>query len=68
MNTWDVIEFGTALGVVAISTLFPIGRILSRMGYSVWWLLVFFVPFGPVVGLWLIAFAKWPITDAHQND
>ena len=40
--------------------LFPLGRILLRMGVSVWWLLLFLVPFGPLAGIWALAFAKWP--------
>lgn len=67
MNFWDFVEFGVVLGTIAILTLFPIGRILSRMGYSVWWLLIFVVPLGPIIGLWIIAFANWRIADANPK-
>lgn len=53
--------FPLFLIIVSCIVLFPIGRILMRLGFGVWWLLLFLVPFGPLVGLWLLAFAKWPV-------
>jgi uncharacterized membrane protein YhaH (DUF805 family) len=35
-------------------------RILRRLGYSGWWLLLMFVPIANVVGLWKLSKATWP--------
>jgi len=36
------------------------GRIVSRAGYSRWWLITLFVPVLNVIMLWIFAFADWP--------
>ena len=38
----------------------PAGMILKRMGFSMWWALLCFVPIAGLFGLWLLAFVKWP--------
>ena len=43
--------------VVAIMV--PIGQLLRRMGFSRWWILLSFVPIINIVGLWIIAYARW---------
>lgn len=35
-------------------------RILRRMGYSPWWLLLGLVPIANVIGLWNLSKAPWP--------
>jgi hypothetical protein len=35
--------------------------ILKKMGYSGWWVLLNYVPFGTVIGLWILATANWPV-------
>jgi hypothetical protein len=40
---------------------FPISQVLHRIGFSRWWALLWFIPFINVVGLWMVAFRKWPI-------
>jgi hypothetical protein len=49
-----------ALGFLGLISLYPIIRIINRTGYSRWWVLLFFVPIGNVVGLWCFAFGRWP--------
>ncbi len=39
----------------------PVFRILRKMGYSGWWCLLPLVPFGSIIGLWILATATWPI-------
>jgi len=41
------------------------GRILSRAGYSRWWLLTIVVPLLNLIMLWVFAFADWPVTRAR---
>jgi hypothetical protein len=37
------------------------GRIVSRAGYSRWWLLTMAVPLLNLIMLWIFAFADWPV-------
>jgi hypothetical protein len=46
-----------------VATLIPLQQIVSRTGYSRWWVLLIFVPLGNLVGLWLLAFCRWPAVD-----
>jgi len=46
--------------VVVFLLLFPVAKILRKAGYSGWWVLLWFVPIGNIVALWIFAFADWP--------
>ena len=46
--------------VVLILYLVPVVAILRKAGYSGWWVLLWFVPIGNIVALWIFAFADWP--------
>jgi uncharacterized membrane protein YhaH (DUF805 family) len=46
--------------VVLVIVLFPIVKILQKAGYSGWWVLLWFLPIGNLVALWIFAFADWP--------
>jgi uncharacterized membrane protein YhaH (DUF805 family) len=46
--------------LIIVGLLVPIYRILQRVGFSGWWCLLFFVPFGNFIGLWILAFKRWP--------
>lgn len=59
-------------GIVGLIVLFfivgvPLGIILRRLGYSEWWMLVTFIPGGALIGLWVLAFAKWPGPDGRST-
>ena len=41
--------------------LFPIGRILSRIGFSPLWSIIIFIPLANLAGLWVVALWRWPI-------
>jgi hypothetical protein len=47
--------------VVAVLLLYPIGRILMRIGLSPLWAIVALVPLLNLIGLWLLAFVDWPV-------
>ena len=51
---WLVVLFIVGLG-------FPIYRILRRIGFNGLWCLLCFVPLGNFIGLWVLAFKRWPI-------
>ncbi len=40
--------------------LYPVGRILGRLGLSPFWSVVALIPFLNLIGLWVVAFAEWP--------
>ena len=45
---------------VIVAVVYPIGRILRRLGFSPLWSLVTFVPFVNLVALWILAAIDWP--------
>jgi hypothetical protein len=56
---WAILSIPLLLLVVGIFV--PTVKVLRRLGYSGWWSLVYFVPGGVILGLWLLAANKWPI-------
>lgn len=46
--------------VMVILVLYPIGRILRRLGLSPFWSLLVFIPLVNLVSLWVLAFSDWP--------
>jgi hypothetical protein len=49
------------------SILVPIAKIIRRTGNSPWWCLLFFVPLGNLIGLWLLAYLPWPALDGKTH-
>lgn len=43
--------------------LIPIFRIIHRTGHSGWWCLLVFFPLLNWIGLWVLAYARWPAVD-----
>lgn len=37
----------------------PVGIVLKRIGHSIWWALLCFIPLAALVDLWVLAFTKW---------
>jgi len=64
MDNWmSMTSFGLAhwiffVGMVAL-VLYPIGRILGRVGFSPFWSLLVFVPIVNLIALWVFAFSDW---------
>ena len=46
--------------VMIVALLYPIGRILRRIGLSPLWSVLAVIPFVNLIGLWVLAFADWP--------
>ncbi len=64
----NAIYFLAPLVLVIIAIWFiPAARIVHRTGYSAWWVLLAFVPFGNIIGLWILAFARWPALDGKSH-
>jgi uncharacterized membrane protein YhaH (DUF805 family) len=49
--------------LILLTFLIPIFRIVRRTGHSGWWCLLAFVPVVNWVGVWILAYAKWPAVD-----
>lgn len=47
------------LALVAL-VLYPIGRILTRIGFSPLWSILAFVPILNLLALWILACSDWP--------
>ena len=50
------ILMAVAIGLV----LYPVGRILGRLGFSPIWSLVALFPLVNLAALWILAFVAWP--------
>lgn len=59
MGYWSVWHW-IFVAVVAALVLYPIGRILARIGFSPFWSVVALIPLANLVGLWIVALAAWP--------
>jgi len=46
--------------VMIAALLYPVGRILGRIGLSPFWSVVALIPLLNLIGLWVLAFAEWP--------
>lgn len=49
------------LVVAVIAVLIPAVVVLRRLGFSAWWAVI--APISPlnIIGLWILAFTKWPL-------
>ena len=52
------------LAFVAVVFIYPISRILKRIGWNPWLSFLWLIPVVNVVMLWVVAFAPWPDHDA----
>jgi hypothetical protein len=60
--------YSLAVGIIILLAVLTIwafvavfGRIVSRAGYSRWWLVLMVVPLVNLIMLWVFAFADWPV-------
>lgn len=56
-SIWHWLIVGVALFILG----YPAARILRRLGFSRWWVIGALIPYVNVVGLWVLAFVKWPM-------
>ena len=50
----------------AVLFLYPIGKILGRIGFSPFWSIVAVIPLANLIGLWVMAFTDWPRIDRER--
>jgi predicted PurR-regulated permease PerM len=46
--------------VMVAVVLYPVGRILRRLGLSPFWSVLALIPFVNLISLWVLAFSEWP--------
>jgi hypothetical protein len=66
MGAWSLWHWLVFAAVIAV-ILYPIGRILDRLGFSPFLSVVALVPLFNIIGLWLLATSEWP-RDARSSD
>lgn len=49
-----------AFVVMVAALVYPVGRILRRIGFSPLWSIVMFIPLINLIALWILAFTEWP--------
>lgn len=65
MGDWiDIPGYGLGHWIVFVVmvavVLYPIGRILGRIGLSPFWSILVLLPLVNLLALWLLAFIEWP--------
>jgi hypothetical protein len=46
--------------VMVALVVYPVGRILNRIGFSPLWAIAMFIPLVNLIVLWILAFTEWP--------
>jgi len=64
MDGWMMYGYGSThwlwfIVMIAV-VIYPVGRILSRIGFSPLWSIVMFIPVINLIALWILAFTEWP--------
>lgn len=70
-NWMDMSGYGLShflvFAVMVALILYPIGRILSRIGLSPFWSVLVLVPFVNLIALWVLAFSEWPSSSGRSS-
>lgn len=53
--------------VMVAVILYPLGRILNRIGVSPFWSVLVFFPLVNLIALWVLAFSDWPVERNRGN-
>ena len=63
----NVVLFIVIVALEFTVILFPIAKILRRMGLSGWWSLLYLTGIGVIIGPWILAYCRWPAFDRGNN-
>ena len=66
MGAWSIWHWISFAIIVAL-IIYPVGRILSRIGFSPFWSILAFVPLANIAGLWILALSAWPREKASAD-
>jgi uncharacterized membrane protein YhaH (DUF805 family) len=67
ISIWHIFVLFIVVLSLVLGILLPISKILQKAGYSGWWCLFWFVPFGNIVGLWIFAHSEWPVLSGQER-
>ena len=59
MTGFGLVHWIFFIGMVVV-ILYPVGRVLGRVGFSPFWSVLIFVPIVNVIALWIFVFSEWP--------
>jgi hypothetical protein len=62
-----VILFIAIVALELFLILFPIVKILRRIGLSGWWSLLYLTGIGTIIGPWILAYCRWPAFERTNN-
>ena len=64
MMMYNMMDYGLShwlmFAVIVAAVLYPVARILGRVGLSPVWSVVALFPLLNLIGLWILAFTPWP--------
>jgi hypothetical protein len=72
MDSWmSPVAYGPVHWVVFIIAvavvLYPLGRILKRIGFSPFWSILFLIPLVNLIAVWVLALSDWPRDRGKQT-
>jgi hypothetical protein len=59
--------FHLLIMIAVLGFVIPVQQIIHRTGHSRWWSLLMYVPFVNFIGLWVLAFVRWPAVDKSPS-
>ena len=62
MGTFSPVHWIIVLAAV-FGTIYPVTKILSRAGLNRWWAILSVIPIVGWLGIWALAYARWPKVD-----
>lgn len=65
MTGFGVVHWLFFVVMVAV-VLYPVGRILGRIGLSPFWSLLSFIPVVNLIALWVLSFSEWPLEKQNR--
>lgn len=66
LSAWHLLNL-PILAVIAFVLIFPVSRILKRLGWNPWLSVLAVVPFLNIAMLWAVAYARWPAIPGSSN-
>jgi hypothetical protein len=66
LSAWHLLNL-PILAVIAFVLIFPVSRILKRLGWNPWFSLLSVVPLLNIGLLWAVAYAQWPAVPGKQS-
>lgn len=68
---WNLPHYGLGhwilLALALFVYLYPMSRVLRRIGVSPYWSLLALVPLANLLGLWVLAFSEWPAKGSSSS-